>query len=367
MIIKLNKEDKKELLKLLDTKEINMAVASMFMDFNTYIDVVDEKAMKRSKDEVNTYVNTFLDFFGISRRIKENRDIIEKSIKPSIKKIDSKIIKEDPYYKTIKIDSIQDGDYFLGNIKYYPYQSFAYEDIEVKEDDYYREISRIGYFDHEVPFLTISKDNIIWMSITPNETWTILPSIERSFGKVITFGLGLGYYPFMCALKDDVEEVTIVEYDKNIIDLFTKHLLPLFKNKEKIKIIHADAFKYCQEVDVNKSYDFAFMDIWHGGEDGLPFYLNFKKYLIDGIHCKHEYWLEESIIALFRRCFLTVIEEVLNGATSENFKYHENDLDIVINDLYFYTQDLEITSYNQLHKLLSRESLIEMMEEMSRK
>ena len=46
--------------------------------------------------------------------------------------------------KTINIDSIQDEEYFLGNIKYYAYQSFAYDDVIVKEDDYYREISQIG-------------------------------------------------------------------------------------------------------------------------------------------------------------------------------------------------------------------------------
>ena len=365
MIINFNKVDKEKFAKLVDTKNVNIAVASMFMDYNTYIGVVDEKQMKRSKNEEETYVNTFLDFFGISRRIKENREIIEKSIRPAVKKIDSKIIQEDPYYKTINIDSIQDEEYFLGNIKYYPYQSFAYDDVEVLEDDYYREISKIGYFDHELPFLTISKDNVIWMSITPNETWTILPAIDRSFGKVITFGLGLGYYPFMCALKENVESVTIVEFDENIIKLFKKHLLPLFPNKEKIKIVHADAFKYCKENNINELFDFAYMDIWHGGEDGLPFYFKFKKFE-EHSHCKIEYWLEDSIIALCRRCMIIVVEEILNGATDDNFKEVNEELDDVINDLYFYTKDLEINSYEKLHKLLSKESLIKMIEKIAK-
>ena len=75
MKINFNKEDLKKFNKLVETKEINMAVASMFMDYNTYIDVVDEKEMKRSKNEVETYLNIFLDFFSISRRLKENREI----------------------------------------------------------------------------------------------------------------------------------------------------------------------------------------------------------------------------------------------------------------------------------------------------
>jgi len=365
MIINFKKEDYKKLEKLIDTKEINMAVASMFMEYNTYIEVVNPKKMKESNDPLTTYMNTFLNFFNIDRRIKENKEIIEKSIKPSIKIVDSNIIKQDPYYKAIKIDSVQDGEYFLGNIKYYPYQSFAYDDLEVINDDYYREISRIGYFDHEVPFLTISKDNVIWMSITPNETWTILPAVERSFGKVITFGLGLGYYPFMCSLKEDVESITIIEFDENIIKLFKKHLLPLFPYKEKIKIIHADAFKYCEENNINELFDFAYMDIWHGAEDGLPFYFKFKKYE-ENTHCKIEYWLEESIIALCRRCMIVVIEELLNGATDENFTHAENELDEIINDLYFYTKDLEFNSYDELHKLLSKESLIQIIEDIAK-
>lgn len=365
MIINFKKEDYKKLEKLIDTKEINMAVASMFMEYNTYIEVVNPKKMKESNDPLTTYTNTFLNFFNIDRRIKENKEIIEKSIKPSIKIVDSNIIKQDPYYKAIKIDSVQDGEYFLGNIKYYPYQSFAYDDLEVIDDDYYREISRIGYFDHEVPFLTISKDNVIWMSITPNETWTILPAVERSFGKVITFGLGLGYYPFMCSLKEDVESITIIEFDENIIKLFKKHLLPLFPYKEKIKIIHADAFKYCEENNINELFDFAYMDIWHGAEDGLPFYFKFKKYE-ENTHCKIEYWLEESIIALCRRCMIVVIEEILNGATDENFTHAENELDEIINDLYFYTKDLEFNSYDELHKLLSKESLIQIIEDIAK-
>ena len=366
MKIKFNKEDMKKYLKLIDTKEINMAVADMFMEYNTYIEVVDEKKIKKSNNEKEAYLNTFLDFFEVDRNLKENKEIIDKSIRPAITKIDPSIFKENPYFKTIKIDSIQDKEYFLGNIKYHPYQSFAYDDALVLENDYYREISRIGYLDNELPFTAIIKNNIIWMSNTPNEALTMEQSIKRSHGKVITFGLGLGYYPFMCALKEEVESITIVEFDENIIKLFNKHLLPLFPNKEKINIIHADAFKYLKENNINELFDFAFMDIWHDGEDGLPLYIHFKKFE-ENKKCKIEYWLEDSIICMARRCLLVVIEEVLNGASDENFKIEKNDLDKVINDFYFHFKNIEINSYNQLHNLLSKESLINTLKEIGNK
>ena len=325
-----------------------------------------EKVIKESDNEFDVYLDTFLNFFEIDRDLKENKEIIAKSIKPAFLKVNSSIFKNNPYYKTIKIDSIKDEEYFLGNIKYHPYQSFAYDDATVLDNDYYREISRIGYLDHELPFLAISKDDVIWMSNTPNEALTMEKAIEKSHGKVITFGLGLGYYPFMCSIKEDVESITIIEFDENIIKLFKKHLLPLFPNKEKIKIIHADAFKYLEENNINELFDFAYMDIWHGGDDGLPLYIHFKKFE-ENKKCKIEYWIEDSIICMARRCLLVVIEEILNGASDENFKIAQNELDEVINDLYFYFKDYEINSYDELHKLLSKESLINILKEIGKR
>lgn len=365
MKINLNKEDMKKYLKLIETKEINMAIADMFNEYNTYIEVVNENKIKKSNNEKETYLNTFLDFFNVDKSLKENKDIIEKSIKPAITKINSSIFENNPYFKTIKINSIKDKEYFLGNIKYHPYQSFAYDDALVMDNDYYREISRIGYLDHELSFSAIMKNNVIWMSNTPNEALTMESSIKNSYGKVITFGLGLGYYPFMCSLKEDVESITIVEFDENIINLFNKYLLPLFPYKEKIKIVHSDAFKYLEKSNINELYDFAYMDIWHDGIDGLPLYIHFKKFE-ENKKCKIEYWLENSIICVARRCLLVVIEEVLNGATDQDFKMKENDIDEVINYLYFHFKDYEINSYNELHNLLSKESLINILKDIGK-
>ena len=52
MKINFNEEDKKKYLKLIDTKEINIAVASMLMEYNTYIEIVYENKIKKSKNEI---------------------------------------------------------------------------------------------------------------------------------------------------------------------------------------------------------------------------------------------------------------------------------------------------------------------------
>ena len=60
------------------------------------------------------------------------------------------------------------------------------------------------------------------MLITPNEIETMKKSISEATGNVLTYGLGLGYYAYMVSMKENVESVTIVEKDKEIIDLFKK-------------------------------------------------------------------------------------------------------------------------------------------------
>ena len=63
------------------------------------------------------------------------------------------------------------------------------------------------------------------MSITPNEIETMEEAVKAATGKVIVYGLGLGYYPYMISLKDEVKEIVIVENDIKIINLFKLKLV----------------------------------------------------------------------------------------------------------------------------------------------
>ena len=52
------------------------------------------------------------------------------------------------------------------------------------------------------------------MLVTPNEVETMKEAIEKAHGKVATYGLGLGYFPYMTSMMDSVESVTVVELDE---------------------------------------------------------------------------------------------------------------------------------------------------------
>ena len=96
--------------------------------------------------------------------------------------------------------------------------------------------------------------------------------IDRAFGNVLTYGLGLGYFQYMVSNKENVSKVTIIEKNKDIIKLFVEYILPQFPNKDKIKIICMDAFEYATNNVKDIFYDFIYADLWHDVSDGIEMY-----------------------------------------------------------------------------------------------
>lgn len=199
-----------------------------------------------------------------------------------------------PYYKNISIPTIKIGHSELKYEKYKPFEGFVCNDIVRTEEG--RQIPQIGFFDTEFRFPAVLEDNRIWMTITPNEIKTMEEAVNKATGNVLTFGLGLGYYAYMVSEKDDVESVTVVEINDDVIDLFNQHILPQFNNRDKIKIIKADAFEYAQNNLSKGNYDFVFTDLWHDVSDGIDMYLKMKQYEKQNPNTHFMYWIEKSIL-----------------------------------------------------------------------
>ena len=174
----------------------------------------------------------------------------------------------------------------------------------------------LGFFDSDYTYPTISLCNNEWMSLNPFEIRTMQIPIQIARGKVLTLGLGLGYFAYMAHLKDDVKEVHIVEMDLELINNFKKYLLPLFSHPEKIHIHKADAFYFIKDIK-DKDYDFIFSDLWHDAGDGLPMYLKLKEHFDNFKVTKRMYWIEGSIVTYLRMLLVGVIKD----------EYYKNDSD----------------------------------------
>jgi len=235
-------------------------------------------------------------------------------LRPAIKKLNPKTYRENPYYRKIQIPEVKLGDWELKYESYQAYEAFIYNDLILKPD--FREIPRVGFFDEEFWFPAVKQNDREWMSIKPNEIETMQPALNEIKGRVITFGLGLGYFTYMASIKENIQQITVVERDSEVIQLFEKYILPQFQYKEKVKIISVDAFEFAEQQMPYRKYDYAFVDLWHDESDGLDLYLKMKK--MEPLNpCTHFlYWIEDSLISGFR---WRLIDWVIRNARS----YHE--------------------------------------------
>ena len=347
--LKLNKR----VQELISSNNININVADLLVNAFNYTDIFDideiNQYIKEGLSEKEAMMQMLTKAFDIDYGLEENKEVIDAYILNNLKKLDSKEYLDNDYVQTIKATG-KYKKYALKYIDYEPYQLFAYDDISLDDD---KENSHIGYFAHKFSYLALTEDNNIWMSLNPNEIETMKPYIENAKGDVLVLGLGMGYVPFMMAMKSEVKSITIVEKDPEIIGLFNTLIYPNFKNKEKIKIIKDDAINYTKK---NNKYDYIFADLWHSPEDGLSLFIQLKR-INKNIDC----WLEVSMYALLRRCMISLIEENTLGYGEEKYKFSRTYTDKVINKYYQRTKNLTINNDEDLNKLLDNNNLLSVL------
>jgi hypothetical protein len=98
------------------------------------------------------------------------------------------------------------------------------------------------------------RSNSIVMSDTPMELNTNREFIENAKGDILIGGLGMGLIVMSIQNKKEVKSITIVEKEKEVIDLMKD-----FPFNKKVKIIEADIFTYTPE----QTFDYLYFDIWY--------------------------------------------------------------------------------------------------------
>jgi len=330
---------------------MNMYLSDIFLDITGNFDEKITNRISQSKNIEKEYKKVVSEYLDVDESDVEEKTMFDNYIASSIHLIgDSKYIDND-YIKNINIKPIKQGKYELVIDKYKPFELFSFSDIKV--DSHFNEKTTMAFFEKEYKFPAILKDKITWMNITPNEINTMEKAINTVSGNVLVYGLGLGYFPYMISNKNNVNKITIIEYDQEIISLFKKFIFPQFPNKNKIEIILCDAFKYQAN---NKGFDYVFVDLWHSAEDGIMCYKHFKKQELSS-NCKFIYWLEDSFKALLRRAFITLLVEQYNSIKIDYSK-SENVFDSIVNIFNEKTQSLKLSSIENIHNAILDSSLI---------
>ena len=245
-----------------------------------------KKVMECGVDELFAYKLLLSNYLAI-----ENQEIIDMYFDKMVHKLEVKDYIRNPYYENIPFNNKKIDSWQIKEGKYKPYELFVFDDFKYEND---LVIPQVGYFNEPFYYLAVYDNNRLWMSITPNEINTMKQPINNAKGNVLTFGLGLGYFAYMCSLKDDVKSVTIVEKDERVIKLFKEYILPYFVSIEKINIIKEDAYAYLSKMN-DDMYDYVFVDIYHDAGDGKEVYLKMNQYRNRFKKTIFEYWIYNTI------------------------------------------------------------------------
>ena len=228
---------------------------------------------------------------GLDTALPEDARLYRSYFPQMMHQLDPAVYEADAYFRTVKPAGGANAAIDLVYETVEPMELFVADDFRVDKQG--RIFPQLGWFDRAFSFPAIREDGRVWMTVTPNEINTIQPAVQKSRGKVLTYGLGLGYYAFHCLLKEDVASVTVVEKNPAVIDVFKRLLLPFFPRKEALTIIEADAFDYAADIMPYEGFDTVFTDLWHDVADGIPLYKRMKALETPGPD--YLYWIEKTL------------------------------------------------------------------------
>lgn len=228
-----------------------------------------------------------------------------------IKKLEPTYLEKNPYFNNIQIKDCRVGNIYLNKKDFY-IANLTYSFDSLKRDPItLAPIYKYCYFTDDVhyPSLGTIFPTDKWMGVEPSEINTFSSFIKKAKGKILLMGCGLGYVAYMLSLKKDVEEITIVELDPGVIQMFLRYLKPQMNSK--INIVQADVMEFLEKEDISM-YQYCSVDIWHGIKDMFPIYL--KCLLLEQKHpkTKFHYWLEEDLHVCLESTWLTILKDVIN-------------------------------------------------------
>lgn len=320
----MNFSDKVKYERLRRTFGDNFRITRLYADYlQAYPEIIKREAVEElcsigiSKEEA--IVALLSEVFGLDFENDEDRRLIMQYLTPSVRIMDGKKYTKNPYYRTVKIPGVTDGNWELRQECYKAYRGVIVGDMEILPD--MSEIPPLGFFREDFYFPAVLEDGNEWMTLTPVDLDTCEEAIERAHGRVVTFGLGLGYYAFMVSEKESVESITVVEKSADVIRLFERYILPYFPHRDKVKIVCADAFEYAEETMPSEHFDLAFVDTWRDAGDGAPMYKKMKSLEHLSPDTEFLYWIERFLISRLRaERFADIEGRIENG---EDMSYSE--------------------------------------------
>ena len=100
-----------------------------------------------------------------------------------------------------------------------------------------------------------------WMVDDPPHFWSMQDYARNSIGRVLVAGLGLGLVTHELLDNVDIDSITVIEKNKDVIDLISP-LLPKPENV-KFQILNKDFYDFINESE--EDFDRIIVDLWTSG------------------------------------------------------------------------------------------------------
>lgn len=261
-----------------------------------YPDMIEIDELKAFSEETNSKLDDALFYLfcaklDIDLDDEEEKRIAEVYFRNHLHYLKVEDYLSNDYCNRLKNLTLQSGKWRLKMDKIPAGTLFYMDDLDCFEEV---EAPVLGYFDRDFNYPAIYEDGLLWMSCDPSEINTMKKPISEAFGNVLVLGLGLGYYPYFISQKKEVKKITIIEKEKDCIELFQNELVNVFEHSKKLNVICDDALKYLSSIEENE-YDVIFADLWHNAEDGIELYEKIKMYENKHTQTKFLYWLKNSL------------------------------------------------------------------------
>lgn len=254
-----------------------------------------------------------------------------------------------PYTSHIRFDDLSQTAFKYTQETIQAHELFSVSSILEDENRELNDWMRLRAMDEPYQATFLWQDDEVWMLDAPSEMNTIEPNAKKAKGKVLTFGLGIGFYVYMALLNDDVESVTIVERSPEVIQLFNTVLRPQFPQSKEIKIIQGDAFDYFNEDTLNR-YDSVFVDIWQSNEDGLEMIERLLEQYLPPFE-QVDFWIESSCMEIMHALIFLVLKGILENKAYKNKDPMINRIVGKINH-YLHQIDETVECVNRLKELM---------------
>ena len=244
-----------------------------------------------------------------------------------------------PYHKNIHLDWIKDSHFTFERRKIAGFELFNSDAIQKDPNRELNDWMKLRAMDRNFDALYLYQDDMDWMFDAPSEANTNDIPAQRAYGKVLTFGLGIGYFLYMSIQNPNVEGVTVIERSQEVIAMFRNFILPQFETTTPIHLIEGDAFEYFNQ-DYLSNFDYIYTDIWQSSQDGLPLITELlEQYYLPKE--KADFWIEDSCLEVIWTLIFLYFESLARNKELEVNPYYQSYIEKIA---YYFDQIDETAS-----------------------